>query len=262
MAMTDETESQPLSLRTILIAGGVLALFMLVFVIFLVRLLIGWWNDAPVRDFKAATADMNMEKIADMKPEERKEFFENMKNMREKMNESQKQQVDEMNRERFQAQMTEKMNKFFALTPAEQKAALDKDLDRMAGMMKMWSGNKAPDGKGGPGAGGSGAGGPASGGNAAQGSGNGGAGSATSGNAPAGGAGGPPGGGGPPWARGPANATPEQRNKRMSDMLDKSTPEFRAQMTEYRKMMEKRAIERGIQAIPFIGGAGGGAKGK
>ncbi|MFZ9823166.1 MAG: hypothetical protein ACO3GX_07910, partial [Gemmataceae bacterium] len=69
-------------------------------------------------------------------------------------------------------------------------------------------------------------------------------------------------GGGPPWARGPANATPEQRNKRMSDMLDKSTPEFRAQMTEYRKMMEKRAIERGIQAIPFIGGAGGGAKGK
>ena len=258
MAMTDETESQPLSLRTKLIAGGVLALFLLGGGYYAYS----WWNDAPVRDFKAATADMNMEKIADMKPEERKEFFENMKNMREKMNESQKQQVDEMNRERFQAQMTEKMNKFFALTPAEQKAALDKDLDRMAGMMKMWSGNKAPDGKGGPGAGGSGAGVPASGGNAAQGSGNGGAGSATSGNAPAGGAGGPPGGGGPPWARGPANATPEQRNKRMSDMLDKSTPEFRAQMTEYRKMMEKRAIERGIQAIPFIGGAGGGAKGK
>jgi len=252
MAMTDETESQPLSLRTKLIAGGVLALFLLGGGYYAYS----WWSDAPVRDFKAATADMNMEKIADMKPEERKEFFENMKNMREKMNESQKQQVDEMNRERFQAQMTEKMNKFFALTPAEQKAALDKDLDRMAGMMKMWSGNKAPDGKGGPGAGGPGS--PAAGGDASKtGSGN-----AASGNAPAGGAGGPPGGGGPPWARGQANATPEQRNKRMSDMLDKSTPEFRAQMTEYRKMMEKRAIERGIQAIPFIGGAGGGAKGK
>ncbi|MEY4191205.1 MAG: hypothetical protein RIR17_1941, partial [Planctomycetota bacterium] len=30
----------------------------------------------------------------------------------------------------------------------------------------------------------------------------------------------------------------------------------------YRKMMEKRAVERGIQAIPFIGGAGGAAKAK
>jgi len=120
MAMTDETESQPLSLRTKLIAGGVLALFLLGGGYYAYS----WWNDAPVRDFKAATADMNMEKIADMKPEERKEFFENMKNMREKMNESQKQQVDEMNRERFQAQMTEKMNKFFCPYPCRAKSRI------------------------------------------------------------------------------------------------------------------------------------------
>jgi len=254
MAMTDETESQPISLRTKLIVGGVLALFLMAGGYFTYS----WWSDAPVRDFKAATADMNMEKIADMKPEERKEFFENMKNMREKMNESQKQQVDEMNRERFQAQMTEKMNKFFALSPAEQKAALDKDLDRMAGMMKTFSSFKGQGNNGkSPSAGGTNVANAGAGGNNQSVSGN-----AASGSTP-GSVGGPPaGGGGPPWARGMANASPEQRNKRTSDMLDKSTPEFRAQMMEYRSMMQKRAVERGIQAIPFIGGAGGAAKAK
>lgn len=215
--MTDDTAPAPMNKKTLAILGGVATVLVLVIGWYLW----GWLSDSPVRAFQAATADMNMEKIADMPAEERKEFFENMKNMREKMNDSQKQRVDEMNRERMQTQMTEKMNKFFALPPNEQKAALDKDLDRMAGMMKTFAGGmgKGGDNKGGPG--------------------------------------GPPGGGAMAFNKGGANASPEQRNRGTSDRLDKTSPEFRAQMGEYFKRMGERAKERGIQAIPFLGGAGG-----
>jgi hypothetical protein len=51
--------------------------------------------------------------------------------------------------------------------------------------------------------------------------------------------------------------SPEQRNKMVSNMLDKSTPEMRAQMTEYWVRINQRFKERGVQLIPFLGGFGG-----
>ena len=290
MAIPDETiNDQPLlSKNKIIILSVLLALLLLGSG----YALYSYSSNSTLRQYQTLTAEMNMEKMRDMPAEERKEYFENMKNLREKMTEPQKEKADDSMRERFQTQMSEKMNKFFALPPEERKVELDKEVDRMAGMMKNFGGGKggtpggagagkAPDGAnaagrgqgGAPNAGGAngngqggGAGGPnagngnVAGGANAQGRGQGGADGAGKGGpggtdaAGKGGQGGPPGGGGgPPWGRGNPNATPEQKNKRTSDRLDNSTPEFRAQMTEYFQMVNQRAKEKGVQ-IPNFGG--------
>ena len=299
MAIPDETiDGQPLlSKNKIIVLAGLLALLLLGSG----YALYSYSSNSTLRQYQAITADMSMEKMRDMPAEERKEYFENMKNLREKMTEPQKEKADDIMRERFQTQMTEKMNKFFALPPAERKVELDKEVDRMASMMKNFGGGKggppgAPAGgntagrtQGGapgtagatnaPGTGnsasrGQGGAANASGTGNANGQGNGsggttnvagganatGRGQASADAAGKGGAGAPGnvappsgGGGGPPWARGNPNATPEQKNRRTSDMLDKSTPEFRAQMTEYWKLVGERAKEKGVQ-MPNFGG--------
>ena len=293
MAIPDETiNDQPLlSKNKIIILSVLLALLLLGSG----YALYSYSSNSTLRQYQTLTAEMNMEKMRDMPAEERKEYFENMKNLREKMTEPQKEKADDSMRERFQTQMSEKMNKFFALPPEERKVELDKEVDRMAGMMKNFGGGKggapggagagkAPDGangrgqggapnasgangngQGGVGAGGANAGnGNVAGGANAQGRGQGGADGAGKGGADGagkGGPGGPPGGGGSPWGRGNPNATPEEKNKRTSDRLDNSTPEFRAQMTEYWKLVGERAKEKGVQ-IPNFGGGPTPAKGK
>ena len=261
MAMTDETiNDQPwLSKNKIIILSALLALLLLGSG----YALYSYSSNSTLRQYQTLTAEMNMEKMRDMPAEERKEYFENMKNLREKMTEPQKEKADDSMRERFQTQMSEKMNKFFALPPEERKAELDKEVDRMAAMMKNFGGGKggAPGGANAQGRGQGGApnvgNGNVAGGAIAQGRGPGGADGAGKG-----GPGGPPGGGGSPWGRGNPNATPEEKNKRTSDRLDNSTPEFRAQMTEYWKLVGERAKEKGVQIPNFGGGPTTPAKGK
>jgi hypothetical protein len=269
MAIPDETiDGQPLlSKNKIIVLASLLALL----VLGSGYALSSYSSNSTLRQYQTLTAEMSMEKMRDMPAEERKEYFENMKNLREKMTEPQKEKADDIMRERFQTQMTEKMNKFFALPPAERKVELDKEVDRMASMMKSFGGGKGgapnasaaaktPDGANGRGQGGA----PGSGAGNANGQGNGSggtnnvaSGANATGKAGAGAPGNvapPSGGGGPPWARGNPNATPDQKNKRTSDMLDKSTPEFRAQMTEYWKLVGERAKEKGVQMPNFGGG--------
>jgi hypothetical protein len=189
-------------------------------------------KNAPMREFDAAVAGVDIEKIADMEAEERKTFFETMKTIRDKMSDSQKKSNDDKNAQRMNEQFKEKFGRFFSSSPEEQRKALDKDIDRMASMMKGFMSGKGgfgPPGMGGPGAGMK----PAD--NSAK-------------NTPS------PNG---PNVKGKGAPTPEERNKRLSDGLDKSTPEMRAQMTEYWVRMNQRVKERGVQMIPFLGGFGG-----
>ncbi|MEN9671749.1 MAG: hypothetical protein RL553_14 [Planctomycetota bacterium] len=189
-------------------------------------------KNAPMREFDAAVAGVDIEKIADMEAEERKTFFETMKTIRDKMSDSQKKSNDDKNALRMNEQFKEKFGRFFSSSPEEQRKALDKDIDRMASMMKGFMSGKGgfgPPGMGGPGAGMK----PAD--NSAK-------------NTPS------PNG---PNVKGKGAPTPEERNKRLSDGLDKSTPEMRAQMTEYWVRMNQRVKERGVQMIPFLGGFGG-----
>jgi len=265
MAIPDETTAeQPLlSKNKIIILSALLALLLLGSG----YAMYSYSSNSTLRQYQTLTAEMSMEKMRDMPAEERKEYFENMKNLREKMTEPQKEKADDIMRERFQTQMTEKMNKFFALPPAERKVELDKEVDRMASMMKSFGGGKggapnagkSPDGGNGRGQGGA----PGTGGASTTGRGQGASDGAGKGGTDVAGKGGagapgnvappPPGGGGPPWGRGNPNATPEEKNKRTSDRLDNSTPEFRAQMTEYWKLVGERAKEKGVQ-IPNFGG--------
>jgi hypothetical protein len=239
-------------------------------------------KNAPMREFDIAVAGIDIEKIADMEAEERKAFFETMKTIRDKMSDAQKKINDEKNMLRMNEQFKEKFNRFFGSSPEEQRAALDKDIDRMAGMMKGFMSGKG--GFGGPGMGGPGSGlKPAdnaakktatpNGANTANANGAGGANTANGSNtANANGAGGAntanangasgtntanANGTGGPNVKGKGTPTPEERNKRLSDGLDKSTPEMRAQMTEYWVRMNQRVKERGVQMIPFLGGFGG-----
>jgi len=189
-------------------------------------------KNAPMREFDAAVAGVDIEKIADMEVEERKTFFETMKTIRDKMSDSQKKTNDDKNAQRMNEQFKEKFGRFFSSSPEEQRKALDKDIDRMASMMKGFMSGKGgfgPPGMGGPGPGMK----PAD--NSAK-------------NTPS------PNG---PNVKGKGAPTPEERNKRLSDGLDKSTPEMRAQMTEYWVRMNQRVKERGVQMIPFLGGFGG-----
>lgn len=240
-------------------------------------------KNAPMREFDIAVAGIDIEKIADMEADERKAFFETMKTIRDKMSDAQKKINDEKNMLRMNEQFKEKFNRFFGSSPEEQRAALDKDIDRMAGMMKGFMSGKG--GFGGPGMGGPGSGlkpadnaakktaTPPNGANTANANGAGGANGANGSNtANANGAGGAntanangasgtntanSNGTGGPNVKGKGVPTPEERNKRLSDGLDKSTPEMRAQMTEYWVRMNQRVKERGVQMIPFLGGFGG-----
>lgn len=236
-------------------------------------------KNAPMREFDIAVAGIDIEKLRTWKQKSAK-LFETMKTIRDKMSDAQKKINDEKNMLRMNEQFKEKFNRFFGSSPEEQRAALDKDIDRMAGMMKGFMSGKG--GFGGPGAGGPGGGGagfkPAdnaakktatpNGANTANANGAGGANTANGSNtANANGAGGAnaangtntsnANGAGGPNVKGKGVPTPEERNKRLSDGLDKSTPEMRAQMTEYWVRMNQRVKERGVQMIPFLGGFGG-----
>ncbi|MBJ7496306.1 MAG: hypothetical protein JHD20_07575, partial [Gemmataceae bacterium] len=99
-------------------------------------------KNAPMREFDIAVAGIDIEKIADMEADERKTFFETMKTIRDKMSDAQKKINDEKNMLRMNEQFKEKFNRFFGSSPEEQRAALDKDIDRMAGMMKGFMSGK------------------------------------------------------------------------------------------------------------------------
>jgi hypothetical protein len=110
-------------------------------------------KNAPMREFDAAVAGIDIEKIADMEAEERKAFFETMKSIRDKMSDAQKKSNDDKNAQRMNEQFKEKFNRFFSSSPEEQRKALDKDIDRMANMMKGFMSGKGgfgPPGMGGP----------------------------------------------------------------------------------------------------------------
>ena len=247
-------------------------------------------KNAPLREFDAAVAGVDIEKIADMEAEERKAFFENMKTIRDKMSDAQKKINDDKNAQRMNEQFKEKFGRFFSSSSEEQRAALDKDIDRMASMMKGFMSGKGgfggPPGMGGPGVGPkfgdttakktttingtnpsnnsansktgtSGTAGPnssningandpaSSKGTTANGATNSPAGNQNNGATNT------------ASAKGKGAPSPEERNRRLSDGLDKSSPEMRAQMTEYWVRMNQRVKERGVQMIPFLGGFGG-----
>ena len=219
-----------------------------------------WWSEAPLR---SALAMVNEDvDFSTLSKEDQKARFEKWRTLDKKLTSDQKSQVNDARERQYENKDMQKLNTFFSMTKAEQKKQLvdevnrdekrrlESEARRKEFEAKRAQGNnkqKVPGAQGG-GKGGNGNGGNGNGG-APGGNGNGGAGGAPGGNqvakaAPA-----------PQPTKPPS--TPESRNKRTSDRLDKSTPEYRAAKMEYQKLRDKTRAEMGIVTTPGGGKPGG-----
>ena len=212
-----------------------------------------WWSEAPLRSALAMIEeDVDFSTLS---KEDQKARFEKWRTLDKKLTSDQKSQVNDARERQYEKKDMQKLNTFFAMTKAEQKKQLVDEVNReekrrleSEARRKEWEAKRAQSNNKQKVAGAQGGG--------KGGNGNGGAG----GNQPV--AGGAPGGNqvakaapAPQPTRPPS--TPESRNKRTSDRLDNSTPEYRAAKMEYQKLRDKTRAEMGIATTPGGGKPGG-----
>ena len=160
-----------------------------------------------------------------------------MQKMRDVPREYREQQMGRL----WEARERAEMGSYFALPPDKRQAELDRRIKVDEDRRKAWQADRerrdprrgdartASTGgdRGGPGGGtGAGAGG--------------------GGGGPGGGGGGPGGGGGGPPSSRRSSGTEQSRNERSKQRIDRSTPEQRAQQSEYRRALEERRTQLGI----------------
>jgi uncharacterized membrane protein YgcG len=151
-------------------------------------------------------------------------MFERMRDMPEKTREQLRGEMDRL----FRARERAELQSYFALPADQRRAELDRRIKAEEARRKAWQEQRANRG----------------------GNNGGGRGNAT--------AGGPPGGGGGPQrggGGGPGGGRSEDgRNTRAKQRIDSSTPEQRAQTTEYRRVMEERRQQLGLPSGRGRGG--------
>ena len=209
-----------------------------------------WWSEAPLR---SALAMVNEDvDFSTLSKEDQKARFEKWRTLDKKLTSDQKSQVNDARERQYENKDMQKLNTFFAMTKAEQKKQLVDEVNRdekrrleSEARRKEIEAKRAQNNNKQKVAGAQGGG--------KGGNGNGGAGGAPGGNQ-AGAGGNQVAKAAPQPTRPPS--TPESRNKRTSDRLDKSTPEYRAAKMEYQKLRDKTRAEMGIVTTP-----GGGKPG-
>lgn len=186
---------------------------------------------------RTASAELFSEETRNLPEAERRAKFESLREQYEALPEAMQQQLREEREQRWEARETQQLTEFFALPPAERKAAIDKEIDREEERRKEWEKRRverdrerAARGESGGDRGGRNSGG---GGGASS------AGSGGSSNAPSAERG--RGGGGRSGYR-----DPERRNEWRKKRLDNSTPEGRAMRAEYYRLKAQRRAERGL----------------
>lgn len=118
----------------------------------------------------------------------------------------------------FQSAMRARIDEYYQAPPAQRQAILDKQIDQEEAMSKAFEAARSVAGAFGGGGTTSGSSAPASGG---------------------------PGGGGPPG--GPRRSGNEDdRNRRIKSIIDRTTPEQRAQWVEHRRAIDERRAQRGL----------------
>jgi len=222
-----------------------------------------WWSEAPLRSALAMIEeDVDFSTLS---KEDQKARFEKWRTLDKKLTSDQKSQVNDARERQYEKKDMQKLNTFFAMTKAEQKKQLVDEVNRdekrrleSEARRKEWEAKRAQGNNNQKVAGAQGGG---KGGNADGGKGGGGKGGGNQ----AGGKGAPPAGGNQvavaPQQGGRPPSTPESRNKRTSDRLDNSTPEYRAAKMEYQKLRDKTRAEMGIVTTPGGGGRPGGGGG-
>ncbi len=169
-----------------------------------------------------------------------------MQKMRDVPREYREQQMGRL----WEARERAEMGSYFALPADKRQAELDRRIKVDEDRRKAWQAERerrdqrrgdartasTVGDRGGPGGGaGGGGGGPGGGGGGGPGGGGGG-----------GGGGGPGGGGGGPPSGRRSSGTEQSRNERSKQRIDRSTPEQRAQQSEYRRALEERRTKLGI----------------
>ena len=214
-----------------------------------------WWSG---RHFRAAMAMVNdTVNFDELSNDEKRARFETYRKIEKNLTKEQRGQIDEARERQFEKRDMQRMSTFFAMSPADQRKKMVEEIKAEEKRRQDWekkradfmknnpnAGQKRPGGNGGNNNGAAPQGGNAGPGGQAQAQGKGGQGGGGNG-------GGPP-QGGPPGGRG--NTSPEARNKRTSDRLDNSSPEYRAMRNEYRAMQNQIRAQMGL---PPNGGRGG-----
>ncbi len=221
----------------------------------------GWWMIWARGDRQLAEVQQLSEQLwSNMRDEnltrdQRREMFDHFRTKMDALSPEQRDQFRESQEQRWMAREQEQLSQFFALSPTDRIAELDRQIDRMAnwrqerearrardeasgedrGRREGRRGDRAPDG--GPG------GGPRGGPGSADGDGR---------RGPPGGSDGPGGRGGDGGGRRSLRgANPQQVNEWRRARLDATTPQYRAQRDEYRRLMRERMQQRGFQTPTF-----------
>ena len=155
-----------------------------------------------------------------LKPDERRAAFGELRQEFEKLTPEQRDKMMRDNPPPFVRQMQKNIRSYFELPADQRKAALDRQIDEMESRRRQMTERFAK--AGGPPGGGPPGGGPGFG-------------------------GGPP-GGGPGGNRGATD--PQRRMEMTRRMLDNTTPEDRAMMSEYMRQVQDRRRERGMPQLP------------
>lgn len=177
----------------------------------------------------------------DLPREQRREQWDQLRQQYEALPEAKREVLRDEREAEFMQREEQRLTEWFKLSPEERVADIDRQLDRMQSWRERGerrraereASGQAGGERGGPG--GASAGGPGGGREGARDSGP--------------GRGGP--GFGPPgdgrrggWGGSPQD--PTARNERRRDMLDRTSPEFRAMANEYRLQMGQRMQQRGM----------------
>ena len=188
----------------------------------LLLLLLGAWaagmfsTDPQVTEIQALRDKLRSPETEKLPPEERRKLWEDMRQKMQTLPEEQRREMFRSGRQMFQERMAKRVDEFFALPKEKRMAALDKQIDEMEAWRRQRERQNAGRGNRG-------------GGQATQANGS------RQGNASRG-----------RRSRGQGPQAEQARNQRRKSRLDETDPKMRAQMREYRRLMEQRRRERGL----------------
>lgn len=179
-------------------------------------------SSASAQIAKIKTLETQLASAEKLPEAERRTLREQLRTEFQQLPEADRQQLGRERREVFEKRMQERIHEVLALPKAQRIAAIDKQINEDEKRRKDWEARK--NGKGGKG--GAGKGGAGKGGGGKDGSGKGGGG---------------------------RNMSDQAKMQMRKSRLDNTSPQFRAEMLEYRRQMEQRRTERGLPNQQFPG---------
>jgi hypothetical protein len=184
-----------------------------------------WWMRGERVDPKVLEIETKATQLfsdsKNMTDQQRRAAWETFRESIGELTDQQRQQLRQRREGEFRRREEERLNQFFALSPAERIKELDQQIDRMERWRKEREQRRNR--------------------------------TTTLANRDSGASGGPSGRGGPGgrdggFRGGPGSWTGADRNERRQQYLNSTTPQQRAMRTEYYRQLQQRMQQRGIQA--------------